>query len=67
MQKKHRTVYGLLHMLIPLEKVQVLVLHGHGELTAWGTVLLGKMAVSRIAKNPQDSHETRISINTSKT
>jgi len=50
-------------MLISLERVQVLVLPGHGELITWGTVLLGKMAVSRIAKIPQDSFESRSSIN----
>jgi len=54
-------------MLISLERVQVLVLPGREGLIAWGTVLLGKMAVSRIAKILQDSFETRSSINTFET
>ena len=53
-------------MLIAVERVQILVLPGHGELIALDTVL-GKMAVSRTAKIPQDSHETPSSINTFKT
>ena len=54
-------------MLIPLQRVQVLVLPGHGEVTAWGTLLLGKRAVSRIAEIPQDSYEPRSSIDIFKT
>jgi hypothetical protein len=49
-------------MLMPLETVQVLVLPVHAEVIARGTVL-GRMAVSRIAKIPQDSYETPGSIN----
>jgi hypothetical protein len=52
---------------MPPERARVLVLPGHGELIAWGTALLEKMAVSRIAKIPQDFYETRNSINTFKT
>ena len=51
---------------MPLERVQVLVLPGHRELIAWGTVL-GKMAVSRIGKIPQDSYEIQSSVNTFQT